>query len=55
VRELGGLSDQQYQDLVSNHMIKDEFPEMKKILEKWFSKHKSKDLDAQFKDKDCCV
>lgn len=55
VRELGGITDQQYQDLVSNQMNQDEFPEMKRTLEKWFAKHSSKDLDKQFHEKDCCV
>jgi crotonobetainyl-CoA:carnitine CoA-transferase CaiB-like acyl-CoA transferase len=33
----------------------DEWPDMKQIIQKFFSRHKTRELDAMFEGKDCCV
>lgn len=52
---MGGLTDFEFQELANNQLNQDEWPDMKKLLQSWFSKHTSKQLDKQFEDKDCCV
>ena len=54
-REMGGLSDQQYSYLLNNQDNHDEWPDMKSLIQTWFSKHEPKALDKAFKAKDCCV
>lgn len=55
VREMGGLTDPEFLELEGNQMAQDDWPQHKTVLQKWFSKHKSKALDKQFAGKDCCV
>jgi len=54
-REMGGLTDQQHSYLLNNQDNHDEWPDMKSLIQTWFSKHEPKALDKAFKAKDCCV
>ena len=55
IRQMGGLSIEEFQYLEENQLNVDEWEKMKTILQKLFSQHKSRDIDAAFEGKDCCV
>lgn len=52
---MGGLTETQFTELSQNQLSQDEWPQLKKTLQAWFQKHKSKDLDRVLSSKDCCV
>lgn len=49
------MDDNDYQYLLGNMLNQDEWPDMKNTIQKFFSKHKARELDKLFAGKDCCV
>lgn len=55
LKELNMGNDTDYSYLLGNHLNEDEWPDMKHLIQTMFSKKSSKELEAKFSDKDCCV
>ena len=49
------MLEKDYQYLLQNQLNQDEWPDMKVVIQNFFKKYKSKQLNEMFAGKDCCV